>query len=74
MKPASIADKTVLLSLIDRSITSITISSEVTYLYENAFIGCTNLTEINVPWSEGQVEGAPWGARKATINYNYVGG
>lgn len=27
---------------------------------------------INVPWSEGEVNGAPWGATNATINYNYV--
>lgn len=28
---------------------------------------------INVPWSKGQVAWAPWGASKATINYNYTG-
>lgn len=28
---------------------------------------------INVPWSKGAVSGAPWGASKATINYDYVG-
>ena len=37
-----------------------------------AFIGCDNLTTINVPWAEGAVENAPWGATNATINYNYV--
>ncbi len=26
---------------------------------------------INVPWAEGEVEGAPWGATDSTINYNY---
>ena len=36
--------------------------------------GCTNLTTINVPWAEGAVAGAPWGATNATINYNYTGG
>ena len=41
---------------------------------QKAFIGCDNLTTINVPWSEGAVENAPWGATNATINYNYVAG
>ena len=36
------------------------------------FNGCTNLTTINVPWSEGEVANAPWGATNATINYNYT--
>ena len=38
----------------------------------NAFSNCYNLTTINVPWSEGEVANAPWGATKATINYNYT--
>lgn len=29
---------------------------------------------INCPWPEGAVSGAPWGAKKATINYNYKEG
>lgn len=40
----------------------------------SAFTNCQNLTTINVPWAEGEVSGAPWGARNATINYNYTGG
>ena len=28
---------------------------------------------INVPWAEGEVAKAPWGATNATINYNYTG-
>ena len=36
-----------------------------------AFSGCAGLIEINVPWSEGEVANAPWGAANATINYNY---
>lgn len=39
-----------------------------------AFTKCTNLLTINVPWAEGAVSGAPWGATNATINYNYTGG
>lgn len=38
----------------------------------NTFQSCNNMTEINVPWSEGEVANAPWGAMKATINYNYT--
>lgn len=40
---------------------------------ENTFWQCTNLTTINVPWAEGAVANAPWGATNATINYNYKG-
>ena len=42
-------------------------------LSASAFNSCTNLTTINVPWAEGAVSGAPWGATNATINYNYTG-
>lgn len=38
--------------------------------YAAIFQSCTNLTTINVPWAEGEVEGAPWGATSAQINYN----
>lgn len=31
------------------------------------------VTIINVPWEEGEVSGAPWGATNATINYGYFG-
>ena len=34
-----------------------------------AFSGCEALLTINVPWAEGAVAGAPWGATNATINY-----
>lgn len=34
------------------------------------FSGLTNLTDIYVPWSEGDVAGAPWGATNATIHYD----
>lgn len=38
----------------------------------NAFSGCTNLKDIYVPWAEGEVANAPWGATNATIHYNTV--
>lgn len=47
---------------------------ELTSIGGNAFLNCTGLATINVPWAEGEVSGAPWGATKATINYNYTGG
>ena len=31
-----------------------------------------NLTDIYVPWSEGAVANAPWGATSATVHYNTV--
>lgn len=43
-----------------------------TSLHNTTFSGCDALTEIYVPWSEGEVAGAPWGATKATITYNYT--
>jgi hypothetical protein len=54
-------------------LTSITFKGKPTSIASNAFKGCTNLTTINVPWAEGEVANAPWGATNATINYNYTG-
>lgn len=55
------------------SLTSITFESTPTSIDSTAFSGCTNLKTINVPWAEGAVANAPWGATNATINYNYTG-
>ena len=54
------------------SFTSITFKSTPTTIASSAFNGCTNLTDIKVPWAEGAVSGAPWGATNATITYNYT--
>ena len=54
-------------------LTSITFTGTPTSIGSSAFSGCTNLTTINVPWAEGEVANAPWGATNATINYNYTG-
>lgn len=54
------------------SLTNITFQGTPTTL-SSAFEGCENLTVINVPWAEGAIAGAPWGASNATINYNYRG-
>ena len=36
----------------------------------NTFTQCDNLLDIYVPWAEGEVANAPWGATNATIHYN----
>ena len=54
-----------------KGLTSITFNGTPTSVSSSAFSGCTNLTTINVPWAEGEVANAPWGATNATINYNY---
>ncbi len=53
-------------------LTSITFTGTPTMIDIGAFSGCSNLTTINVPWAEGAVANAPWGATNATINYNYT--
>ena len=52
---------------------TVTFKGKPTSIYSAAFVNCNDLTTINVPWSEGEVGGAPWGATNATINYNYTG-
>nr|DAH18690.1 MAG TPA: leucine-rich repeat protein [Caudoviricetes sp.] len=52
----------------------ITFKGTPTTITNSAFSNNGNLTVINVPWAEGEVSGAPWGATNATINYNYTGG
>lgn len=54
------------------NLTSVTFKGTPEGIASNAFNHCTNLTTINVPWAEGAVANAPWGATNATINYNYV--
>ncbi len=56
------------------NLVSITFKGTPTRLSSGAFENCVNLTTINVPWAEGTLWGAPWGATNATINYNYVEG
>lgn len=52
-------------------LTSVTFQGTPTTIL-NCFVGCSNLTTINVPWSQGAVANAPWGATNATVNYDYV--
>ena len=59
--------------------TTITFQGTPQSIHANAFATANNtstmrdLVTINVPWSEGEVANAPWGAVNATINYNYTG-
>lgn len=39
-----------------------------TSISSTAFDGCNNVT-FDVPWTEGAVANAPWGATSATVNY-----
>ncbi len=67
-----------IVTLLDRcfqgctGLTELTFKGTPTTIEANVFLSCTNLTVINVPWAEGEVANAPWGASNATINYNYV--
>lgn len=54
-------------------LTSLTFEGTPTTINSYAFSNCTNIATINVPWAEGTVKNAPWGATNATINYNYTG-
>lgn len=53
-------------------LTSIRFLGTPTSINATAFKNCTNLKEIKVPWSEGAVANAPWGATNATITYDYT--
>ena len=48
-------------------------TSTVSSIPNGVFSGCTKLSTIYVPWSQGQVANAPWGASNATIIYDYTG-
>ena len=54
-------------------LTSVTFNGTPSSIGSKAFGSCPKLTTINVPWAEGAVSGAPWGATNATINYDYTG-
>lgn len=49
---------------------SINFYTKPTTFASTALSGCSNLLDIYVPWSEGEVANAPWGAINATIHYN----
>lgn len=49
---------------------TVTFKGTPTSIGSDLFNSCGSLTKIYVPWAEGAVAGAPWGANKATIYYN----
>lgn len=53
-------------------VNTITFKGTPTTIANNALQN-SKITTINVPWAEGAVANAPWGATSATINYNYTG-
>lgn len=55
-------------------LTNITFEGTPKSIGNYAFSECDSIVTINVPWQEGEVNVAPWGATNATINYNYTGG
>ena len=54
------------------SLTELTFLGTPTSIGATAFQGCANLATVRVPWAEGAVANAPWGATNATITYNYT--
>lgn len=49
---------------------SVVFEGKPTTIANNAFSGNNLLAHIYVPWSQGEVANAPWGATNATIHYN----
>lgn len=54
------------------NITTLTFNSRPEVFGTLCLGGMDNLTDVFVPWSEGGVAGAPWGAENATIHYNCI--
>lgn len=53
----------------DTSLESITFLGRPSSIANRAFLEIPNLKDIYVPWSSGEIPGAPWGATSATIHY-----
>ncbi len=51
------------------SLKKVYINTTFTSLASNTFTSDTAITDIYVPWAEGAVSGAPWGATNATVHY-----
>ena len=51
------------------NLTTVTFKGTPSQIGTGAF-NCLALTDIYVPWAEGAVANAPWGASNATIHYN----
>lgn len=57
------------MSLAGETITSIDLPSTVKTIHQSTFKDNENLTMINVNRTEGAIEGTPWGATNATLNW-----
>lgn len=55
-------------------LTEVTFHGTPASIAASCFGSCKKIDVINVPWAEGEVANAPWGATNATINYNYTEG
>ena len=55
------------------NLSTVTFKGKPDSISGSTFVSCDKLRTINVPWAEGEVSAAPWGAANATINYNYTG-
>lgn len=55
------------------SLAEVTFTANPGLSMTSPFYGCTGILTIRVPWSEGDVTGAPWGATNAEIIYDYTG-
>lgn len=53
-------------------VTAFTFTGTPDSIASSVFNACASNLIINVPWAEGEVANAPWGATSATINYNYT--
>jgi hypothetical protein len=56
----------------NENLDTVTFKGTPTTIDNSAFSSCTGIRLITVPWAEGEVAGAPWGATNATIVYNYT--
>lgn len=52
------------------ALASVTFLGTPTTVASSIFNDCAALTDIYVPWSQGAVSGAPWGASNATVHYD----
>lgn len=59
-------------ALVGANVKTIKFKGTPTTIAEDACPGATQITDIYVPWSEGEVANAPWGATNAEIHYNYT--
>ncbi|MBO5854370.1 MAG: leucine-rich repeat domain-containing protein [Bacteroidales bacterium] len=53
-----------------RALTRYVVPPKVTSIHTSAFANTPNLLDLYVPFAEGAISGAPWGATNATIHYN----